>query len=169
MESNDFHRRSFPPSPSPDHKPFRVLNEGWEEHKSSQGRTYYYNCKTHDKSWKPPRKNLKCHVSVLFLWMRKGVMSGTIALMGDRHIKFWSEDHKGISLLGEMYMIELKIQCGNYIFLLFHPSCLHILFSILFSDAFSLFFSFNIFTWEDLNPSSQCVGGISIRILNLQI
>ncbi|PNF43625.1 hypothetical protein B7P43_G03103 [Cryptotermes secundus] len=63
VESHDFHRRSFPPSPSPDRKPIRVLNEGWEEYKSSQGRTYYYNCKTHDKSWKPPRRHHQSHES----------------------------------------------------------------------------------------------------------
>lgn len=64
VESHGVHGHSSPPSPSPTRKPVKVLNEGWEEYKSSRGRTYYYNCRTHDKSWKPPRRHHSFQVSV---------------------------------------------------------------------------------------------------------
>lgn len=69
VDSHGVHGYILPPSPSPDHKPVRVLNEGWVEYQSSQGRTYYYNRRTHDKSWKPPRRHHKFHVSVSLLWI----------------------------------------------------------------------------------------------------
>ncbi|KAJ9597254.1 hypothetical protein L9F63_011890, partial [Diploptera punctata] len=41
------------------HQPVRVLNEGWQEYRTPQGRTFYYNSRTRDKSWKPPRRHHK--------------------------------------------------------------------------------------------------------------
>ncbi|XP_069669210.1 rho GTPase-activating protein 12-like isoform X3 [Periplaneta americana] len=59
VESERMARYSLPPSPSPDHQPVKILKEDWQEYQTSAGRTYYYNLKSHEKSWKPPRRQQK--------------------------------------------------------------------------------------------------------------
>ena len=45
-----------PPTPTPDTCPVRHVMQDWDEFLDVSGRKYYYNSKTHEKSWKPPRK-----------------------------------------------------------------------------------------------------------------
>ncbi|PSN53255.1 Rho GTPase-activating protein 12 [Blattella germanica] len=56
VESHGIRHYSSPPSPSPGLQATRALHEGWEEYQTPQGRTFYYNRRTRDKSWKPPRR-----------------------------------------------------------------------------------------------------------------
>uniref|UniRef100_A0A1B6CGE0 Rho GTPase-activating protein 12 n=1 Tax=Clastoptera arizonana TaxID=38151 RepID=A0A1B6CGE0_9HEMI len=45
-----------PPSPTPSQIPTRTLPEGWNEYITEDGRKYFFNCQTKEKSWKPPRR-----------------------------------------------------------------------------------------------------------------
>ena len=45
-----------PPTPPPSSSPVRQVMADWDEFLDVSGRKYYYNSKTHEKSWKPPRK-----------------------------------------------------------------------------------------------------------------
>ena len=45
-----------PPTPPPHTCPVRHVMTDWDEFLDVSGRRYYYNAKTHEKSWKPPRK-----------------------------------------------------------------------------------------------------------------
>uniref|UniRef100_A0A1B6LTH6 Rho GTPase-activating protein 12 n=1 Tax=Graphocephala atropunctata TaxID=36148 RepID=A0A1B6LTH6_9HEMI len=46
-----------PLSPPPNQEPTRTLGEGWNEYNTDDGRKYFYNVKTKEKRWKPPRRN----------------------------------------------------------------------------------------------------------------
>ncbi|KAK6624054.1 hypothetical protein RUM44_010912 [Polyplax serrata] len=46
----------LPLTPPPDLKPMRDLGDGWGQYISKAGRSFYYNVKTREKNWKPPRK-----------------------------------------------------------------------------------------------------------------
>jgi len=45
-----------PPSPQPTMAPTRHVMQDWDEFLDVSGRKFYYNAKTHEKSWKPPRR-----------------------------------------------------------------------------------------------------------------
>lgn len=45
-----------PPSPLPTMVPTRHVMQDWDEFLDVSGRKFYYNAKTHEKSWKPPRR-----------------------------------------------------------------------------------------------------------------
>ena len=45
-----------PPTPPPSSSPVRHVMQDWDEFLDVSGRKYYYNSRTHEKSWKPPRK-----------------------------------------------------------------------------------------------------------------
>ncbi|KAG8308461.1 Rho GTPase-activating protein 9 [Homalodisca vitripennis] len=46
-----------PLSPPLNQEPTRTLGEGWNEYNTEDGRKYFYNVKTKEKRWKPPRRN----------------------------------------------------------------------------------------------------------------
>ena len=48
-----------PPTPPPHACPVRHVMTDWDEFLDVSGRKYYYNSKTHEKSWKPPRKTAR--------------------------------------------------------------------------------------------------------------
>jgi hypothetical protein len=54
----------LPPIPSHRHTVYLVLYGGWEQYKTSQGRTFYYNYITNARSWKRPHRHVKITVSV---------------------------------------------------------------------------------------------------------
>ena len=45
-----------PPTPPPSSSPVRHVMTDWDEFLDVSGRKYYFNSRTHEKSWKPPRK-----------------------------------------------------------------------------------------------------------------
>ncbi|XP_064455325.1 WW domain-containing protein tag-325-like isoform X2 [Ornithodoros turicata] len=45
-----------PPRPSPEDVPQRFLSDHWAEYVAHVGRKYYYNFRTGESSWKPPRR-----------------------------------------------------------------------------------------------------------------
>ncbi|XP_039300689.1 rho GTPase-activating protein 12 isoform X1 [Nilaparvata lugens] len=45
-----------PPSPTPSQKPTRTLSGSWNEFVTSDGRVFFYNTDTGERSWKPPRR-----------------------------------------------------------------------------------------------------------------
>ncbi|XP_029848825.2 rho GTPase-activating protein 15 [Ixodes scapularis] len=48
---------SSPPQPSPEDQPLRFLSDHWAEYDARHvGRKYYYNFRTGQRSWKPPRR-----------------------------------------------------------------------------------------------------------------
>jgi len=50
-----------PPSPVPGATPTRHVMTDWDEFmEPNSGRKFYYNAKTHEKSWKPPRRTARC-------------------------------------------------------------------------------------------------------------
>lgn len=55
-------RGSSPPVPEKNQKPTRELFAGWCEYAFTDDRTFFYNSKTGEKSWKPPRR--RCNTDV---------------------------------------------------------------------------------------------------------
>ena len=55
-------RGGSPPVPEECQPPSRELFAGWCEYTISDGRTFFYNSKTGEKSWKPPRR--RCNTDV---------------------------------------------------------------------------------------------------------
>ncbi|XP_075235516.1 uncharacterized protein LOC142332635 isoform X2 [Lycorma delicatula] len=48
-------QQAAPPSPAPLQTPTRVVMGDWNEYMTDDGRIFYYNTHTSEKSWKPPR------------------------------------------------------------------------------------------------------------------
>lgn len=53
---------SSPPVPEENQQPIRELFAGWCEYTYADDRTFFYNSKTGEKSWKPPRR--RCNTDV---------------------------------------------------------------------------------------------------------
>lgn len=53
-----------PPVPEDHQQPTRELFNGWCEYTYTDGRTFFYNSRTGEKSWKPPRR--RCNTDVGF-------------------------------------------------------------------------------------------------------
>lgn len=54
-----------PPVPEHDQLPSRQLFGGWAEYSFTDGRIFFYNRKTGEKSWKPPRRRCNTDVCII--------------------------------------------------------------------------------------------------------